>query len=531
MNNALLRLELPARLSRLPRPTPFRLRALTSLPRPLSAVPRQPSLLHALAQQQTCRSFTPAARHCRRSASGNHGGDDDVFAARARDLNQKGLDEQEKEVRLRQHQIKRPWHRDKADEPPVNDKGGAGKGEELSKGKLLTTPTRLLKLIVPLPVSVEKDRGNNSTSHDFGRSISSNDAIQPLALLIHPQQPLSYVERLIQAELPPVIEDGKEKIPNVYFRAEDAAAEGSKENKATKEKTDKRNPHKSSGTHVASYSGLGHEASARADEEKQWVRWSSSTEVGDFIRDAARGREFVIEVEGYGLEMRVGVPSFNDRTHFLRTRLRRMSRAIDRLVDIKRECDELANRSAHRLAQGGFGLLASWWGVVYYVTFHTEAGWDLVEPVTYLAGLATIMAGYLWFLFISRDLSYKAAMNVTVSRRRTALYEARGFDVARWEQLVREANALRAEVKQIAQEYDVDWDEAADLGSEDVKDVLAAERHKRKVRAGPDEDDDDDEKEDKSSGRSEAADGSEKSEGAKAEQKQEKQAGEQERKG
>lgn len=381
-------------------------------------------------------------------------------------------------------------------------------------------------------MSVEKDQGNNSTSHDFGRSISSNDAIQPLALLIHPQQPLSYVERLIQAELPPVVEDGREKIPNVYFRAEDAEVEGNKErNKAaTKEK---KKVDKSSSTHVASYSGLGHEASARADKDKRWVRWSSSTEVGDFIRDAARGREFVIEVEGYGLEMAVGVPSFSDRTHYLRTRLRRTSRSIDRLVDIKRECDELAHRSAHRLAQGGFGLLACWWGVVYYVTFHTEAGWDLVEPVTYLAGLATIMAGYLWFLFISRDLSYKAAMNVTVSRRRAALYEARGFDVARWEQLVSEANALRAEIKQVAQEYDVDWDEAADLGSEDVKDVLAAERHKRKLRAGAaaadeEEDEDGDDRKDGGSGRSEkAADGTKKAAGAKAKEEQEKQADEQ----
>ncbi|KLU86883.1 hypothetical protein MAPG_05890 [Magnaporthiopsis poae ATCC 64411] len=525
MNNVLLRLGLPARLSHLPRPTLACPRILTPLPRQLSTVPPppQPSLLpHILTQQQRRRSFTTVTCRCRRSTATDDGGDgEDVFAARARDLNQKGLDEQEKEVRLRQHQVKRPWHRDKADEPPVQEEGGDEEAEELSKGKLLTTPTRLLKLIIPLPVSVEKDQGNNSKSHDFGRSISSNDAIQPLALLIHPQQPLSYVERLIQAELPPVVEDGREKIPNVYFRAEDAAVEGKgnkeKNKTATKEK---KETVKGSGAHVASYSGLGHEASARADKDKRWVRWSSSTEVGDFIRDAARGREFVIEVEGYGLEMAVGVPSFSDRTHYLRTRLRRTSRSIDRLVDIKRECDELAHRSAHRLAQGGFCLLA---------------GWDLVEPVTYLAGLATIMAGYLWFLFISRDLSYKAAMNVTVSRRRTALYEARGFDVARWEQLVREANALRAEIKQVAQEYDVDWDEAADLGSEDVKDVLAAERHKRKLRAGAaaaDEEDDGDEDEDggdkKDGGRSseKAADGANKTEDANAKQEQEKQADE-----
>lgn len=100
---------------------------------------------------------------------------------------------------------------------------------------------------------------------------------------------------------------------------------------------------------------------------------------------------------------------------------------------------------------------------------------DVVEPVTYLAGLTTIMGGYLWFLYISKDLSYKAAMNVTVSRRQNTLYEARGFDHQKWEQLVQEANALRREIKMIAVEYDVDWDEASDIGNE-VKEVLAEER-------------------------------------------------------
>ena len=89
------------------------------------------------------------------------------------------------------------------------------------------------------------------------------------------------------------------------------------------------------------------------------------------------------------------------------------------------------------------------------------------------------MGGYLWFLYISRDLSYKAAMNVTVSRRQHALYEVRGFDIHRWEQLVREANALRSEVRAIAVEYDVDWDEAKDVG-EDVKEVLDEEKTKKK---------------------------------------------------
>lgn len=97
--------------------------------------------------------------------------------------------------------------------------------------------------------------------------------------------------------------------------------------------------------------------------------------MGDFIRDAARGREFAIEVEGYGIEMHVSVPSFNDRTYYMRSRLRKMSREIENLSSIKKECDLLAHQGANRLAKGGFALLAGWWGVVYFVTFHTEFGW------------------------------------------------------------------------------------------------------------------------------------------------------------
>ncbi|KAK1760257.1 hypothetical protein QBC47DRAFT_334246 [Echria macrotheca] len=398
----------------------------------------------------------------------------DKYEEKAKQLSQKGLDEHEQEVKVRQHQVKRPWHRQDADKPPVDDV--EDDRDPITKGKLLTTPTRLLKLILPMPISVEKDKDNNSP--DYGRSISSNDTIQPLALLIHPQQPLSYVERLIQAELPPVIEDGKEKIPNVYFRAEDTEHARPTSRSEAKEKSQADDDP----THVASYSGLGHEGPKRKGSDKNWVRWSSSTEVGDFIRDAARGREFAVEVEGYGLEMRVSVPSFNDRTYYMRMRLRKMGREIDQLADIKRECDLLAHRGAHRLAKGGFALLSGWWGMVYYFSFHTEFGWDLVEPITYLAGLATIMGGYLWFLYISRDLSYKAAMNVTVSRRQHSLYETRGFDINRWEHLVREANALRTEIKAIAVEYDVDWDETKDVGDE-VKEVLDKERTKQKARS------------------------------------------------
>jgi hypothetical protein len=284
----------------------------------------------------------------------------------------------------------------------------------------------MLKLILPL------------TTHDNN---SDRKDSEPLALLVHPQQPLSYLERLIQAELPTLkTKDGKEKIPSVYFRAEDSMQDGTESTKAQStpveasnasekeneedfetadeiridgktEKTGKLNKKKKDEMldkeketnarlnatsrvdadkmrgglgegGVESYSGLGKDAPADKQGSRKFVRWSSSTEIGDFIRDAARGQEFAVEIEGAPNDIRVGVPSFNDRTYYLRMRLRKTSTKISDMAQVKRDCDELAHKSAQRVAMGGFAILVSWWGAVYILTFQTGYGWDVMEPVT-----------------------------------------------------------------------------------------------------------------------------------------------------
>ncbi|KAL2752395.1 hypothetical protein ACRALDRAFT_1077699 [Sodiomyces alcalophilus JCM 7366] len=441
----------------------------------------------------------------------------DTPESRARDLSQKSVDEEEQdfvESFSRRQQHSRPWHRagGVANRLPDSLLSLDPTNGDRTRGRLLTTPTRLLKLILPLPFRVAN--GKSSDREGQGESRNSQkkkdkdddeDSIEPLALLVHPQQPLSYLERLIQAELPPIYVDRRERLPEVVFRAEGdlQGAKGHKDGPMDEYGGAIRNDDNDG--NVASYSGLGREGPPRSESEAKWVRWSSSTEIGDFIRDAARGREFAINIEGYEPELRVAVPSFNDRTHYMRERLRRMSRHVKGQAQIKKECDQLANKAAHRLAQGGFGALVGWWAAVYYVTFHTEAGWDLVEPVTYLAGLTTIIGGYMWFLYISRDLSYKEALNVTVSRRQQALYAARGFELDAWKELTQEANALRREIRTVAVEYDVDWDETKDLGGEAVKEVLEKEDTKEKKRKA----DEDDQDEEKTRGRDRKAEGKE----------------------
>jgi len=82
-------------------------------------------------------------------------------------------------------------------------------------------------------------------------------------------------------------------------------------------------------------------------------------------------------------------------------------------------------------------------------------------------------------------------MNLTISRRQSKLYEKRGFDLRKWEDLIEEANTLRKEIKAVAQEYDVEWNERADEKSEKVMEALKEERDKKKKNGGGKGDDED----------------------------------------
>lgn len=96
------------------------------------------------------------------------------------------------------------------------------------------------------------------------------------------------------------------------------------------------------------------------------------------------------------------------------------------------------------------------------------------------------MCGYLWFLFNNREVSYRAALNLTVNRRQNKLYQARGFDIERWQALMDDAKSVRNEIRAVANEYNVEWDERADDRERKVTDVL----HKEGVTDDEEEEDD-----------------------------------------
>ncbi|KAI0342234.1 hypothetical protein BDW22DRAFT_1357531 [Trametopsis cervina] len=291
------------------------------------------------------------------------------------------------------------------------------------KGKLSPTSSHLLKLILPL------DRLKWREDHPG----------PPTVFLLHPSQPLSHIGRLVASSLTP------DRAMDIKFRS-------------------------------TSPKGL-------------TLDWSDSTDLGDFIRDAARAREFemyVFREDGQEKTLQIEVPTFADRTRFLRRRLDSIQTELQSMEVLKTQCDQEAHRGARKMATSGLGMLVMYWGAVARLTFW-DLGWDIMEPVTYLSGLSMVILGYLWFLYQGREVSYSSVLHRSISTRRQALYKSHGFDIERWADLIAEEKAVRKEISKIAEDYDERrWKEHDD---EREADEAKASKEVKEIKSHPDSDD------------------------------------------
>ncbi|KAF8688128.1 Mitochondrial calcium uniporter, partial [Rhizoctonia solani] len=253
--------------------------------------------------------------------------------------------------------------------------------------------------------------------------------------LLHPSQPLSHVSRLILTSLPP----DTPSATSITFQS------------------------------------IPHKPTTRE------TQWSDSTDIGDFVKEAAQNREFAITIAPNKtkpedqVKIHVLVPSFRSRTRFLRQRLEHVSNELSKMEEVKRECDHIAHRSARRLALGGFAMLLVYFGGVARLTFW-DLGWDIMEPVTYLSGLTWIICGYLWFLYQGREVSYSSLLKQSVSTRRARLYESKGLDLDLWADLVTEEKQLKREIHKIADDYNIKWDGSPE-GNFEVRSSQEQENH------------------------------------------------------
>lgn len=308
-----------------------------------------------------------------------------------------------------------------------------------------------------------------------------------VVFLLHSAQPLSYIANLIRAEGPSPepsqhqIEAEKQKT----VRTESSRYQDDNSGKvsvpaaprSSPERKDKRvqlSPEQLEMREMLLRQGfvdpLGDPPISFHTRAADGKRWSPATGIGDFLRDAARIGSFVIRIGERNVY--VTVPSFEDRTRFLRASLYAKTEQIEKLVHLKVECDRIAHSGTKRLSFAGVLILSAWWGSVAFLTFFTELGWDVMEPVTYLTGLGTILGGYIWFLIHNREVSYRAVLNETTSRRQQKLYIEKGFNIERYQELIEEVKDLRKTIKKVAEDYDLEWDQGETKAGKQNKSAL-----------------------------------------------------------
>ncbi|KAK4701139.1 hypothetical protein P7C70_g5097, partial [Phenoliferia sp. Uapishka_3] len=297
------------------------------------------------------------------------------------------------------------------------------------------------------PDGEARGRLSPTNSHLLRLTLPLPNAKNPVAFVLHPSQPLSHLARLIAAEMPakPV-------------------------------------------THVE-FTGFG-----RVEGQ---LRWSDATDIGDFVMQAARVRKFGITLksiksedgqEGVEKQLEVVVPSFTERTRYFVARLSKVNAALKELGDKKERCDAEARAGARRMAAAGLGGLVAYWGIVARLTFW-DLGWDIMEPVTYLTGNAVLVSGYCYWLYHQRRPDYDALLDQSVSSRQAKLYQSHGFDIERHRSLTAEGRTLRNEIRKIADEYGIDWDENLKTQGAAVRQNIELEERSKRAGKSKEEDD------------------------------------------
>ncbi|KAI5837473.1 hypothetical protein DFP73DRAFT_487237 [Morchella snyderi] len=230
-----------------------------------------------------------------------------------------------------------------------------------------------------------------------------------VVLLVNPKNTLSALSKLIQAELPPLASDPS-KAPKVTFKAPEHSSIGSIARGST--------------------------------------RWGSSIEVGNFVKDAAREKEFIIEIED-AEDIVISVPSFLERSQTTRDHLRKATKEIETMGRVREQCDTALRNRVNMAIVGMIGWLVG----VYSLMLNSGFLWNVV-PNAIFAALWTAVASWLYF----------GAFGPTTSEnRQRRLYESRGFNQEQFARLSDVASVLRKEVLDIAEQYGEKWDEKRDF--------------------------------------------------------------------
>ena len=69
------------------------------------------------------------------------------------------------------------------------------------------------------------------------------------------------------------------------------------------------------------------------------------------------------------------------------------------------------------------------------------------------------------------QVSYTSVLDSSITNRRTARYQARGFDIDRWNELLAEERLIRKEIAEIARDYDAEQKDRKAVDQDDRESV------------------------------------------------------------
>ncbi|KAL9235539.1 hypothetical protein vseg_010290 [Gypsophila vaccaria] len=107
---------------------------------------------------------------------------------------------------------------------------------------------------------------------------------------------------------------------------------------------------------------------------------------------------------------------------------------LKRLQEQKEEIDRQAHQQVRRILWIGLGVTVMQVGVFFRLTFW-EFSWDVMEPVAFFTTAAGLVISYSYFMFTSKDPSYRDLMKTIFLSRQRKLLKKHNFDVVRFQEL------------------------------------------------------------------------------------------------
>lgn len=109
---------------------------------------------------------------------------------------------------------------------------------------------------------------------------------------------------------------------------------------------------------------------------------------------------------------------------------------LRKLQEKKEEIDVQAHKQVRRILWCGLGFSVLQVSLFFRLTFW-EFSWDVMEPITFFVTATSLVIGYAYFLFTSRDPTYRDLMKRLFLSRQRKLFKKHQFDVERFKELQR----------------------------------------------------------------------------------------------